>query len=796
MSQDPIDAHAVAQEAVLGEVRDWMVAGAESYAADALQARPTSLIPQLLVRANPAVMMRDIQLPPPPVCSLGAEVRHTARLWFSEKDDFSTDAVARIIHAMKFVTRPLVFTCTGNSGGITHWLTAHRDDMPMLANLIHASFPLSHLDTVPIGTYCDRLVGSSTDALVYRSLWPPLQFWGVYEDTGLGFGPMYSTMEGLSRGEFAVYQVVFCSMPHEWCSLLRRMATAETVVADGLKDYKGWAFSPEFVRKVQTKVGGPLFCAAVRMAILGSTPARESPAIGGLQLSVGGIRFSGGPLRLITEADCGAAGISKNELLQGFIDGTVHQHGIVLAPEELALLVRFPGESSLNNRHILLDRAPSLIGDLTAKDGVLLGTEYIYGREVPVLWSDAIRCLSIMLTGAPGSGKSTELSSIIVQIVNSNPAEGVCLIDPHDTAIEGILMCLDEGRLEDCILHTPMDDDYILCLPLFTCEAAQEIDTAAGSITRQICSLFAKTDLGFNIMRGIRNMVRTVLLCEDISFVEARELLEPSSRGAALRERVCAQIDDEFLIDYWENGYQELDKASIGRIRSKIDHLLEPKRLRRQLANRIRKLTYKQIINEGKIFLAATRPEIAGVDGTDIIGALHLTSIQSAAHVRAGTQGERPIFTIAADEFGNYSNPRTVPHSLRTLRKCDVSQILVTQNVDALSDEIKTAMGNINTHVTFLQGWDDAQVYFRSFSGVIPLADLMARGVGEAFVKIGNRLASIRCPVPKAKRQRDIIHEILQQTRNRYCVSVKEFRERMVDEHHVSVAQMKEMDLL
>jgi hypothetical protein len=402
----------------------------------------------------------------------------------------------------------------------------------------------------------------------------------------------------------------------------------------------------------------------------------------------------------------------------------------------------------------------------------------------------------MMAGGESGFGKTMFIAGLIARLANENPAEGVCVIDPHGTAVANILLLLDDIRLEDCILHDPVDDSHILCLPLFTCEADDELDTAVGSITRQICTLFAKTDLGFNIIRGIRNLVRTVLMCKDVSFVEARDLFEPSARGAALREKVCAHIDDEFLNDYWENGYTEIDKAGIGRIRAKIDYILEPKRLRRQLANRIRKLTYKQIIDKGSIFLAPTDPPHAGIDGVDIIGALHLTGFQAAAHIRAGQPGERDVFTLAVDEFGNYFNPRTVPQSLRTLRKCDISQILVTQNVDALSDELKTAIGNINTHVAFLQGWEDAQVYFRAFSGVVPAADLMARDIGEAFVKVGRRLASMHCPMPKPKRTRDIVHQVLEQTRKKYCVSVKEFRERMVDEHHVSIEQMKEMDLL
>jgi len=103
---------------------------------------------------------------------------------------------------------------------------------------------------------------------------PPTPFWHLIEGTGLDFGPIYSTMACLRRDESAIYQVIFLPMPHEWCSVVRTMAAAETVTADGLRDQRGWAISSELARKVQTKVNGPLFCAAVRMGILGCPPDR------------------------------------------------------------------------------------------------------------------------------------------------------------------------------------------------------------------------------------------------------------------------------------------------------------------------------------------------------------------------------------------------------------------------------------------------------------------------------------------------------------------------------------------
>jgi hypothetical protein len=179
-----------------------------------------------------------------------------------------------------------------------------------------------------------------------------------------------------------------------------------------------------------------------------------------------------------------------------------------------------------------------------------------------------------------------------------------------------------------------------------------------------------------------------------------------------------------------------------------------------------------------------------------ILGTFHTTGLHTAAWSRAGQPGKRPIFYQISDEFGNYANPRTISHALRTLRKYDVAEILVTQNVDSLPEEVKVAIGNINTHIVLKQGWNDAHHYFKEFCGAIPVSDFWMKDVGEGYAKIGTRMAVISSRKPETLRDVRVLEDIRNMTRKKYCVPIKEFRERMIEEKGASLDDMKNLDLL
>jgi len=350
------------------------------------------------------------------------------------------------------------------------------------------------------------------------------------------------------------------------------------------------------------------------------------------------------------------------------------------------------------------------------------------------------------------------------------------MIDPHKMAIHEFLQAVDESRIPDCILHDPSDPDFVLALPLFPLfegDDTVQLDAATANISYSLFSLFPRHELGFHNEKGIANLVRTILTVPDLSLVEARTLLDRGHKGAALREKICFQVKDPILVEYWSHEFGVIDKAIGARIKSRVDRLFESRRLLPLFANKLKRLSYSEIVSSNKIFLACTSVQ-SGPDLASILGAIHLTALQTAAFSRNPVGGVPSTFTLFVDEFGNYSNPTTMGHFLRTLRKYGISQVLATQDIEALPAGIKEAIGNINTHLIFRQGWTDAQHYAKFLNNRVPVNDFTSTGIGEAFVKMGGQFAKIRTQLAAKKRGLEILEEVRRLTREQYCIPTQE----------------------
>jgi len=718
-------------------------------------------------------------------------------MWFYKEEDYSAEAVERVIQHLKWFRFPIVVTCSGNKGGITHRFTVSESETLTLTNLLRGSFPKAHVEQESQGNDLRAEMHTVREgALAYRSLSPPRPYWGVFHGCGSEMGSVYSTMMGLGGDELGIYQVVFVPLSRQWSSIARTMLQAEAMASERIWAYRDWVLSEETFKKGQEKLAYPLFAAAVRVGCVARATDRVRALVDSLLLAIAGVHFSGGAVETISEDDLARRGVESDAITESFLDGTTFQTGLILCPAELALFLRLPPAEILQDHQFSLDRTPTLVADLAEEEGVLLGIETVFGRDRPVIWPNEYRARHMLVSGTTGFGKTMFIAVMAARMINGNTREGIAIIDPHDKAIEEFVCRIDDEQLDRCVLFEAAESEYVLGLPLVDCTDLNQVDTAVSNISRQFISLFSKSDMGFNIERGMRCGIRTVLLCSDLCLLDVRHLFSRTRKGEECREKACRQIADDMLIEYWENDLPSLDNGTLGRIRSRFEHIFEPVRLRPFLGNRIRKISYREIIDQGLIFLVRTSPGPAGGDMASILGTLHLTGLEAASHSRDGDEGQRPIFTIVADEFGNYSNPRTMPHGLRTLRRSDVSVVLATQNVDALPQEVINALGNINTHIVFQQGWEDAHRYFKTFCGMVPAEEFLVKSPGEGYGKVGSRFAALTCPLPERVRDPGVLGEIRANTRRKYGIPMKEFRERMIDEKHVSFEEMKDLDLI
>ena len=638
-------------------------------------------------------------------------------IWFGE---FNEEAVSFFLKSFNSLHEPLMISVLKQAGVLRHVLTCSARDSVEVSLGFHTAFRHCYLKETQVEMGADDWFTFSQD---FRSEpWKPVE-----ETAPLEF--IYPALDGV---EEAFLQVIFYPLKSGWGYGLMDILASEELLQRRVKRSRG---SEDF----SERLNGQLFAVYIRSGSKDESSVAKH-LLKGMESSCREIRMSS-------------------------VLSPIEGRGFVLSSSELGALLPMPDrelQSSIaglrmNSRH-------SGAGELR---GINVGFVSVHGEEEPVVWSDNKRTTHMLVSGTTGSGKSVVLANIALEIAERG--EGLAIIDPHNTAILHFLRSLDETRLKDCILFDASDSDHLISLGLFDPGSEQGIESSASHITHQLLSLFDRRDMGYVITRGLQNTVRTILSVSGLVFSQSRLLLEQSHRGERFRSEICDKLTDELLLDYWLHEFSALDSAAVGRIRSRIDRVLENQILRKLLSIQKPSLSFKEIIDGKKVFLANTSPIGAGPDVANIIGALIQSGLQGAAMSRKTSS----FFTIISDEFGNYSNPRDVLHSLRTIRKFNVSQILATQNVSALPDDVLGSLGNVSSHLVLKQGWTDAQFYQRFFGSTVDAQKLMNLQVGNGFFKSGNALSEYHSVMPYFKREKSIYKLMLKQSAERFPVNLE-----------------------
>ena len=787
MKHDPIDPENLAEQVVVNGLNQWLADRGKR--AKPKTASTPPLLPPIRIPANPTIGVLERSFGSLRTKALANPA--VIRFWLDRHADSSIDSLKSFYSLLPKSNSPIVYSCSGNSEGISHRIIHHPQKTKRLTHTLAGVLPSSeYLVENPL-TFSRVIDAQSKSQCYYAVSEAPSPFWSPITIGDNGLQSLFHALASLNKNDFAVFQLLILPITENRLKALQMMARIESVTAARRLENDQWTLSPEASQTWRDAETAPTFCVSPRLALFTKSRSYRQE-FESLKVIFSGISASNQPLNIIGPAELRKKGFSSDQLRSSLTHGFNLEMGLLFNSEMLTRLSPLPTLETIQSYPELFDIKPRWKALKPCPKGPFLLSENRYRKERSIRWPQNLRSQHMLVSGVSGKGKSTFLASLATEL--SVLSEGLAIIDPHDTTIDTFLRCIPDNRLEDCILHDPTDSDYIFCLPLLDCNDPDQIDLATSNVTHQICSLFAKTDLGFNIVQGIKNVVRTILLSPELSLLDMQRLLDKSMSGSELREKICAQLDDEILINYWTIDFESLDRGSIGRIRSRFEHLLESRLLRPLLGNKLRKTSYTDIIAENKIFLAKTCPTKAGADLASILGTLHSTGFQSAGLTR--TVGQKEIFTVIADEFGNYSNPRNVSHALRTLRKFGMCLVLATQNIQALPAEVIQATSNIGTHIAFQQGWDDAQHYYKAFAGQISNEELLTQKVGEGFAKIGDQLAEIKARMPTTVRDMTILKDIRQATRDRYCVHRDDLLEQVSDEEKVPIEDLKNLDLI
>jgi type IV secretory pathway TraG/TraD family ATPase VirD4 len=145
----------------------------------------------------------------------------------------------------------------------------------------------------------------------------------------------------------------------------------------------------------------------------------------------------------------------------------------------------------------------------------------------------------------------------------------------------------------------------------------------------------------------------------------------------------------------------------------------------------------RQIMDDGKIFIANLSKGKLGEDGSALLGSLLSTKFELAGLSREAIGLEnRRDFWLYVDEFPSIAGP-SFTGMLSESRKYGLGLVLVMQYVEQLEEDVRNALfENAGTLVVFRTGPDSARHLASQFEPILRKEDMMNLGRGDFYIKL------------------------------------------------------------
>jgi hypothetical protein len=345
----------------------------------------------------------------------------------------------------------------------------------------------------------------------------------------------------------------------------------------------------------------------------------------------------------------------------------------------------------------------------------------------------------IYVVGKTGVGKSTLLENMAIADIRSG--KGVAIIDPHGELAEKMLDFVPEERLDDVIYFDPSNMEHP-----FAFNPMEQVGTEFRHLVASgIMSVFKKIwiDAWSARMEYILNNTLLALLeFPDSTLLDIlRMFSEPE-----YRKKIVTNLKDVVIKSFWEKEFarysQKLETEALAAIQNKVGQFVSNPLLRNILGQARSTLNMRQIMDQGKIFIANLSKGKMGEDNSTLLGAMIITRLQLAAMSRVDVPEEkRRDFFMYVDEFQNFAT-ESFASILSEARKYHLSLTLAHQYIGQLvtsegSTKVRDAVfGNVGTLISFRVGAEDAEFLEKEFMPEFVQQDLVNLAKANVYVKL------------------------------------------------------------
>lgn len=309
------------------------------------------------------------------------------------------------------------------------------------------------------------------------------------------------------------------------------------------------------------------------------------------------------------------------------------------------------------------------------------------------------------IVGLPGSGKSTLMEHLILQLVEANC--GMMLIDPHGSLFDAVKNFLIKNGFGDRIIeiNPNMSDLFITALQPFKLEKNDDIDVIADKIISVIAKA-NKTDITSTprLSRYLYNAIY-VMLEQDLTIYELNSLI--TSSDSPKRKEIINNIKNRSIKEEWQQ-YDRLDvkkrKELIEATENRLINLIRSKFIRLVTSQKGKSVDFKKAMDLQKVVLVnlSEGKNKIGEFGGRFLASILLNHIFQVGKTRE-IDKSRPFF-ILIDECHRYLS-KTLADILYELRKYHIGEILIHQSLTQIDTEdsgeiIKEALNLMNIQVT------------------------------------------------------------------------------------------------
>jgi len=680
---------------------------------------------------------------------------------FPHNSEIQPQLFRTCIELLSFTKEPISFEIVGQHDLIQIQIISSPEDKERIVSQLKAYFPhiiITDIDDV-FDFGIDKYSGEVTivDFGLSEEVMRPIK-----SDDTFRIDPLTSiigSLENLGKEDTAIFQMIFKGVQSPWHSDLQYS------VSDGM----GGSFfmnSPEMPQLAEEKTSSSLFAVVMRVAVESSSIQRSEYIATELVHNI--LMVSQSPYNALIPLN--NKDYSYDQHLRNVFLRCTNRLGFILNSHELATFVHYPNNTIVSSKLGLGDaKTKAIPSDLIGRK-YILGINEHNGEKREVSISDQMKLRHTHIIGATGVGKSTLLSTMMLDDINRG--NGCALFDPHGDIVEDILSRIPEHRKDDVIIIDPSDIENPIGFNILKCHSEAEKIVLSSDLV----SAFRRQSHSWG------DVMTAVLTNSVTAFLE-------SSRGGTLielkrflleerfRKEFLETVDDPSIQYYWEREYPMV-KKSITPLLTRIDIFLRPKIIRYMFAQQ-EGIDFRDCIEKKKIVLIKLSQGLIGEQNSFLLASLFLAKFNQVAMGRQQIEkSERHPFYIYCDEFQNYVTD-SIQSILSGARKYGLGLILAHQELEQISDTkiLNSVISNPYTRICFRLGDNDAKRLESGFS-YFEQSNLQNLGIGQAIARVGSAQHDFNLrtsPLAKTDEFSHAIREyIIQNTREKYATPKSE----------------------